>query len=133
MTVDAAIFRQARFIDAAIDNVVEAIRDGAIWVFVVLFLFLWNLRISLITLTAIPLSILVTALVFDYFGVTINTMTLGGIAVADRRAGRRRHRGRREHLPPAEGEPAEGATRSRRCEVIFRASARCATASSTPR
>ena len=52
------------------------------WVFVILFLFLWNFRTSAITLTAIPLSILITVLVFRYFGITINTMTLGGIAVA---------------------------------------------------
>jgi CzcA family heavy metal efflux pump len=82
VVVERRVFKQADFIEAAIDNVVEAIRDGTIWVFVVLFLFLANLRTSVITLTAIPLSILVTALVFTYFGITINTMTLGGIAVA---------------------------------------------------
>ena len=49
---------------------------------VILFLFLWNLRTSFITLTAIPLSILITVLAFSWFGVSINTMTLGGIAVA---------------------------------------------------
>lgn len=80
--LERRIFKQADFIQAAIENVVEAIRDGVIWVFVVLFLFLWNLRTSAITLTAIPLSLLVTVLVFSFFGVTINTMTLGGIAVA---------------------------------------------------
>lgn len=76
------IFRQADFIQTAVRNVAEAVRDGAVWVFVILFVFLWNLRTSLITLTAIPLSILVTALVFTHLGVSINTMTLGGIAVA---------------------------------------------------
>lgn len=80
--IEKRIFRQADFIQAAIDNVVEAIRDGTIWVFVILFLFLWNFRTSFITLTAIPLSILVTVLVFRWLGVSINTMTLGGIAVA---------------------------------------------------
>lgn len=80
--IERRIFRQADFIQVAIDNVVEAIRDGTIWVFVVLFLFLWNFRTSAITLTAIPLSLLITALVFQYFGLSINTMTLGGIAVA---------------------------------------------------
>ncbi len=80
--VERRVFRQSDFIQTAVDNVVEAIRDGTIWVFVVLFLFLWNLRTSVITLTAIPISILVTALVFHWLGVTINTMTLGGIAVA---------------------------------------------------
>ncbi len=76
------LFRQADFIRAAVGNVEEAIRDGALWVLVILFVFLWNFRTSLITLTAIPLSILVTVLVFYYCGVSINTMTLGGIAVA---------------------------------------------------
>ncbi len=80
--IERHVFRQADFIQSAVDNVVEAIRDGTIWVFVILFLFLWNFRTSFITLTAIPLSILVTVLVFTYFGITINTMTLGGIAVA---------------------------------------------------
>jgi len=76
------IFRQADFIHVAIGNVEEAIRDGAIWVVVILFIFLWNFRTSTITLTAIPLSILITALVFRWFGISINTMTLGGLAVA---------------------------------------------------
>lgn len=80
--IEKQIFRQADFIQVAIDNVEEAIRDGIIWVFVVLFLFLWNFRTSAITLTAIPLSLLITGLVFRYFGLSINTMTLGGIAVA---------------------------------------------------
>ena len=80
--IEGHIFKQADFIRAAINNVEEAIRDGIIWVFIVLFLFLWNFRTSAITLTAIPLSLLITALVFRYFGFSINTMTLGGIAVA---------------------------------------------------
>jgi len=80
--VERRIFRQAEFIRAAVDNVVEAVRDGAIWVVVVLFLFMWNLRVSVSSLTAMPLSILLTVLVFRWFDVTINTMTLGGIAVA---------------------------------------------------
>jgi CzcA family heavy metal efflux pump len=80
--IATSIFQQANFIEVAIRNVEEAIRDGAIWVVVILFLFLWNVRTSLITLTAIPLSILITALVFRYFGISINTMTLGGLAVA---------------------------------------------------
>jgi CzcA family heavy metal efflux pump len=82
VTLERHIFRQADFIRSAIDNVQEAIRDGVLWVLVILFLFLWNLRTSFITLSAIPLSILSTVLVFHYFGVSINTMTLGGIAVA---------------------------------------------------
>jgi CzcA family heavy metal efflux pump len=80
--IERHVFRQADFIRSAVDNVVEAIRDGTIWVFVVLFLFLWNVRTSAITLTAIPLSVLITVLVFSLLGVTINTMTLGGLAVA---------------------------------------------------
>jgi CzcA family heavy metal efflux pump len=80
--LETQIFKQADFIESAVRNVEEAIRDGAIWVFLILFLFLWNLRTSLITLTAIPLSILITALVFRALGVSLNTMTLGGIAVA---------------------------------------------------
>ncbi len=80
--IEREIFRQADFIDVAIDNVLEAIRDGAIWVVVVIFVFLWNFRTSTITLIAIPLSVIITALIFDYFGITINTMTLGGLAVA---------------------------------------------------
>jgi len=82
MKIDSNIFKQETFINVAIGNVEEAIRDGAIWVVVVLFIFLWNFRTSIITLTAIPLSILITALVFKYLGVSINTMTLGGLAVA---------------------------------------------------
>ena len=76
------IYEQAGFIHRAIDNVVDAVRDGAILVVLVLFLFLLNLRTTAITLTAIPLSIAVTVLVFRATGITINTMTLGGIAVA---------------------------------------------------
>lgn len=80
--IERRIFKQADFITAAVDNVVEAVRDGAIWVVVILFLFMWNLRISVSSLTAMPLSILLTFLVFSWLGITINTMTLGGIAVA---------------------------------------------------
>ncbi|MGH7139062.1 MAG: efflux RND transporter permease subunit, partial [Pirellulales bacterium] len=80
--IDTNVFRQASFIEAAIANVIEAIRDGAIWVVVILFIFLWNVRTSVITLVAIPLSIVITAIIFRAFGVTINTMTLGGLAVA---------------------------------------------------
>lgn len=80
--LERRIFKQSTFIEAAIDNVVEAIRDGAIWVVVVLFLFMWNLRTSVSSLIAMPLSILLTFLVFQWLGITINTMTLGGIAVA---------------------------------------------------
>jgi Cu/Ag efflux pump CusA len=69
--IERRIFRQADFIQSAVDNVVEAIRDGTLWVLLILFLFLWNLRASFITLTAVPLSVLVTVLVFNAFGITI--------------------------------------------------------------
>lgn len=80
--INPRLFRQASFIDNSIDNVIEALRDGAILVAIVLFLFLLNFRTTFITLTAIPLSFVVTFLVLWAFGISINTMTLGGLAVA---------------------------------------------------
>ncbi len=82
IVVTADLFQQAAFIHRAIDNVFEAVRDGGILVIVILVLFLMNLRTTLITLTAIPLSIACASLVFAAFDLTINTMTLGGLAVA---------------------------------------------------
>jgi HME family heavy-metal exporter len=79
---DHLLFKQADFIERAVDNVVEALRDGAILVAIVLFAFLMNMRTTFISLTAIPLSIVVTALVFHWMNLSINTMTLGGLAVA---------------------------------------------------
>lgn len=76
------LYTQKSFIDRAVENVFEALRDGGILVVVVLFLFLVNVRTTFITLTAIPLSLLMTAIVFTFFGLSINTMTLGGLAVA---------------------------------------------------
>ncbi len=76
------LFRQATFITRAISNVEEALRDGAILVAIVLFLFLINLRTTFITLAAIPLSLIIAVIVFKAFGLTINTMTLGGLAIA---------------------------------------------------
>ncbi len=80
--INAKLFRQASFIGTAIKNVEDALRDGSLLVVVVLFLFLLNFRTTFITLTAIPLSLLITALVFKFYGISINTMTLGGLAVA---------------------------------------------------
>ena len=80
--INSELFRQANFIQASIHNVIEALRDGAILVVIVLFLFLLNFRTTAITLTAIPLSFVVAFLIFNWFGITINTMTLGGLAVA---------------------------------------------------
>jgi CzcA family heavy metal efflux pump len=81
--VEAGIlFRQGDFIEHAVGNLKEAIRDGAIMVTLILFLFLLNLRTTFITLTAIPLSFAITLLTFKWFGTGVNSMTLGGIAVA---------------------------------------------------
>ncbi len=75
-------FRQSDFIEASVDNVFHALRDAGILVAIVLFLFLLNVRTTVITLVAIPLSFLVAAIVFKQFGIGVNTMTLGGLAVA---------------------------------------------------
>ena len=80
--VHTDIFRQSNFIARAVRNVEEALRDGSLMVAVVLFIFLLNFRTTAITLTAIPLSLLTTFIVFHAAGLGINTMTLGGLAVA---------------------------------------------------
>jgi CzcA family heavy metal efflux pump len=82
MTIDRRIFRQADFIEVAVDNVVKALRDGGILVVFIVLLFLANLRAAAITLTAMPLSLAAAILVLRGFGATINTMTLGGMAIA---------------------------------------------------
>lgn len=76
------LFRQENFIRAGIGNVERALLDGTVLVIVVLVVFLMSARTTMITLTAIPLSILVTAIVFKAFGLSVNVMTLGGIAIA---------------------------------------------------
>lgn len=118
-----AYFRQADFVEVAVRNVVLALRDGAFLVIVILFLFLGNVRITIISVLAIPLSIGATFLVFKAMGITLNTMTLGGIGIAigalvddaiiDVENVFRRMR-ENERLPEAE--------RLRVGEVVFRAS-----------
>ncbi len=76
------LFRQADFIQSSIGNVAHALRDGAIMVAIVLFAFLLSVRTTIISLTAIPLSLAVTALVFQWLGQSINVLTLGGLAIA---------------------------------------------------
>ncbi|MEN8006286.1 MAG: efflux RND transporter permease subunit [Candidatus Krumholzibacteriota bacterium] len=82
ITLHTDIFRQADFIEVAVDNVVKALRDGAILVMVILFLFLLNVRTTLISVVAIPLSLVVAFLAMRIFGFSVNTMTLGGMAIA---------------------------------------------------
>jgi Cu(I)/Ag(I) efflux system membrane protein CusA/SilA len=80
--VNAEIFRQSRFIEGSIGNVKKALLEGGIFVILVLFLFLMNWRTTVISLVSIPLSILITLLVTRWLGMTVNTMSLGGIAIA---------------------------------------------------
>jgi len=80
--INPYIFQQKSFITNSIGNVEEALLYGFVLVVIVLFLFLLNFRTTIITLTAIPLSLLITALVFKAFGISINTLTLGGLAIA---------------------------------------------------
>ena len=82
VSVDKVLFRQANFIEASIGNVESALRDAVIVVAVILFAFLLNVRTTAISLLAIPISILFTVLVFKLAGLSINTMTLGGLAIA---------------------------------------------------
>ena len=82
MKLDGRIFRQADFIEVSIRNVLHALRDGAILVILIVLLFLANVRATLITLTAMPLSLLAAILTLRAFDATINTMTLGGMAIA---------------------------------------------------
>jgi CzcA family heavy metal efflux pump len=79
---DQVLFRQATFIQTSIDNVMKVLVEAIAVVAVILFVFLLNLRTTVISLTAIPVSILMTAIVFQVMGLSINTMTLGGLAIA---------------------------------------------------
>lgn len=80
--VNSQIFRQSRFIESSLDNVKQSLIEGAIFVIIVLFIFLMNWRTTVISLVSIPLSIVASLLAIRWMGLTINTMSLGGIAIA---------------------------------------------------
>ena len=80
--ISTDVFRQSRFIEASIDNVQESLYEGAIFVVIVLFLFLANVRTTVISLVTLPLSLLVSLLVLHCLGLSVNTMSLGGLAIA---------------------------------------------------
>lgn len=80
--ISTDIFRQSRFIESSIYNVQRSLIEGGIFVVIILFLFLGNIRTTLISLITLPLSIIITILVLYYMGLTINTMSLGGLAIA---------------------------------------------------
>ena len=80
--LDRDLFRQSVFIETSVDNLVEVLRDGAILVAVILFLFLWHPGATLISVLAIPISLLAATLALDALGLSLDTMTLGGLAIA---------------------------------------------------
>ena len=80
--VSTDIFRQSRFIESSIGNVKDSLYEGAVFVVIVLFLFLANVRTTVISLVTLPLSLIVSILTLHYMGLTINTMSLGGMAIA---------------------------------------------------
>lgn len=82
VTVSTDIFRQSHFIENSIDNVKKSLYEGAIFVVIVLFFFLMNVRTTIISLVALPLSLLFSILALHFMGFTINTMSLGGMAIA---------------------------------------------------
>lgn len=82
ISIDTEIFKQSEFIDNAISNLQRALMEGALFVIIVLFFFLMNVRTTLISIVALPVSIIVTVLIINALGFTINTMSLGGIAIA---------------------------------------------------
>ena len=122
--IHSDIFRQSEFIDTSINNLQRALLEGAFFVIIVLFFFLMNVRTTIISVVALPMSIIVSVLVLHFMGYTINTMSLGGIAIAigslvddaivDVENVYHRLRQNRA-LPPAERRPA--------VEVVFHASA----------
>lgn len=116
MVVSRNLMRQADFIETAVDNVAVALRDGAILVAIILLLFLGNWRTTVISLTALPLSLALAVIAMDWFDLSINTMTLGGLTIAIgalvddaiidvenvfRRLRENRARPEAERLPPA--------------------------------
>jgi CzcA family heavy metal efflux pump len=82
MLIDKQVFRQADFIQRSLENLIAALRDGAILVVVVVVVFLMNLRAAIITLLAIPISVLTAVITMNWFGFTLNSMSLGGLAIA---------------------------------------------------
>jgi CzcA family heavy metal efflux pump len=82
MVIDKQVFRQADFIERSLENLTHALRDGAILVVIVVVLFLMNVRAAAITLLAIPISLLTAVMTMNWFGFTINSMSLGGLAIA---------------------------------------------------
>ena len=82
INVSTDVFRQSRFIESSIDNVKTSLYEGAIFVVIVLFLFLANTRTTVISLITLPVSLLVSILVMHYMNLSINTMSLGGLAIA---------------------------------------------------
>ena len=82
LKISTNIFKQSDFIDNSIGNLKQSLIEGSLFVVIVLFLFLMNVRTTFISLTALPLSVIVAVLVLHFFGFTINTMSLGGIAIA---------------------------------------------------
>lgn len=82
INVATDIFRQQKFIDSSIDNIKKSLYEGALFVIIVLFFFLMNVRTTLISLVTIPLSLVVSILTLKFMGLTINTMSIGGMAIA---------------------------------------------------
>src|SRR5207302_868485 len=82
MVIDKHVFRQADFIQRALDNLLKALRDGSLLVVLVVLVFLANLRASVITLVALPLALMAAVLGIRFFGYTLNSMSLGGLAIA---------------------------------------------------